>query len=94
MTAATVQSVTETPFINADFPARITNGEALSIEFDLNLPNPRVVHVLDRILAEWAEKHAVKLEFIQPGNSRQKAFIEHLTELTVQQYSIIVCSGR
>ncbi|MDM3443283.1 integrase core domain-containing protein, partial [Citrobacter sp. Cb009] len=27
-------------------------------------------------LAEWAEKHAVKLEFIQPGKPAQNAFIE------------------
>ena len=28
-------------------------------------------------LAEWAEQHAVKLEFIQPGKPTQNAFIEH-----------------
>lgn len=28
------------------------------------------------VLAEWAEKHAVKLEFIQPGKPTQNAFIE------------------
>lgn len=28
------------------------------------------------ILAEWAEKHAVKLEFIRPGKPTQNAFIE------------------
>ncbi|ELJ4789403.1 transposase, partial [Salmonella enterica] len=27
-------------------------------------------------LAEWAEQHAVKLEFIQPGKPTQNAFIE------------------
>ena len=27
-------------------------------------------------LAEWAEKYAVKLEFIQPGKPTQNAFIE------------------
>ena len=27
-------------------------------------------------LAEWAEKHAVKLDFIQPGKPTQNAFIE------------------
>ncbi len=27
-------------------------------------------------MAEWAEKHAVKLEFIQPGKLTQNAFIE------------------
>lgn len=27
-------------------------------------------------LAEWAEKHAVKVEFIQPGKPTQNAFIE------------------
>ncbi|EBH1949868.1 IS3 family transposase [Salmonella enterica] len=28
------------------------------------------------VLAEWAEQHAVKLEFIQPGKPTQNAFIE------------------
>lgn len=73
------------------------NREALSIEFDLNLPAPRVVRVPDRIAAnrgypamlrmddgpefislaqaEWAEKHAVKLVFIQPGKPTQNAFV-------------------
>ncbi len=27
-------------------------------------------------LAEWAEKHTVQLEFIQPGKPTQNAFIE------------------
>ena len=41
-------------------------------------------------LAEWAEKHAVKLEFIQPGKPTQNAFIERFN--TVQKYSIFICS--
>ena len=28
-------------------------------------------------LAEWAEKHAVKLEFIQPGKTTLNSFIEN-----------------
>lgn len=28
------------------------------------------------VLAEWAEQHAVKQEFIQPGKPTQNAFIE------------------
>lgn len=40
-------------------------------------------------LAEWAEIHAVKLEFIQPG----KPFsLSVLTGHTVQKYSIFICS--
>ena len=41
-------------------------------------------------LAEWAEQHAVKLEFIQPGKPTQNALTEH----TVQKYSIFICSER
>ncbi|HGC5753460.1 TPA: integrase core domain-containing protein, partial [Legionella pneumophila] len=66
--------------------------EALAIEVDLNLPAPRVTRVLDSIaanrgypakpefislvLAGWAEKHGVTLEFIQPGKPTQNSFIE------------------
>ena len=79
------------------------NREALSIEIDLNLPDLRVIRVLDRIaanrgypvmlcmdngpefislvLAEWAEIHAVKLEFIQPGKPTQSAFIERFNRI-------------
>lgn len=62
------------------------NREALSIEIDLNLPALRGYPVMLRMdngpefislaLAEWAEQHAVKLEFIQPGKPTQNAFIE------------------
>lgn len=30
------------------------------------------------VLAEWAEQHAVKLEFIQTGKPTQNAFIERV----------------
>jgi putative transposase len=44
-------------------------------------------------LAEWAEQHAVKLEFIQPGG-RTERLLSALTEHTVQKYSIFICSER
>lgn len=37
-------------------------------------------------LAEWAEKHAVKLELIQPGKPTQNAFIERFNRTTVLPY--------
>ena len=74
------------------------NREALAIEVDLSLPAPRVIRVLERIvawrgypakirmdngpefvsaaLAEWADEHAVQLEFIQPGKPTQNSYIE------------------
>ena len=74
------------------------NREALAIEVDLSLPAPRVIRVLERIvawrgypakirmdngpefvsaaLAEWADEHAVQLEFIKPGKPTQNSYIE------------------
>ncbi len=74
------------------------NREALAIEIDLNLPAPRVIRVLERIiswrgcpvklrmdngpefissiLAEWAEKQNIVLEFIQPGKPTQNSYVE------------------
>jgi len=31
---------------------------------------------ISNLLAEWAEKHGIRLEFIQPGNPQQNAYIE------------------
>ncbi len=45
-------------------------------------------------LAEWAEKHAVKLEFIQPVSRRRTLSLSALTGHTVRKYSIFICSER
>lgn len=45
-------------------------------------------------LAEWAEIHAVKLEFIQPDKPTLNASLSVLTGHTVQKYSIFICSER
>lgn len=45
-------------------------------------------------LAEWAEKHTVKLEFIQPGKPTQNTFIERFNSTYRTEYSIFICSER
>nr|WP_299244172.1 IS3 family transposase [uncultured Halomonas sp.] len=74
------------------------NREVLAIEIDLNLPAPRVIRVLERIiawrgysarlrmdngpefisiaLADWAEQHAIALDFIKPGKPTQNSYVE------------------
>lgn len=74
------------------------NRELLAIEINTGMPAPRIIRVLNSILAYrgypkrlkqndgpdfishalelWAEKHAVKLDFIKPGKPTQNAFIE------------------
>ncbi len=89
------------------------NRETLSIKIILNLPDLRVIRVLDRVaancgypvmlrmnngpefisltLAEWAEKHALKQDVIQPDKPTQNAFIEYFNR-TYRTYSIFICS--
>jgi putative transposase len=43
-------------------------------------------------LAQWAEEHAVALEFIKPGKPTQNAFIERLTRPGGQKFWIFICS--
>jgi putative transposase len=74
------------------------NREVLAIEIDLNLPAPRVIRVLERIvawrgypsklrldngpefisaaLADWAESHNIKLDFMKPGKPTQNSYVE------------------
>ena len=53
---------------------------------DTSLPAERVVHVLAQVVACWANRRrfiswcaerGIELRYIQPGESDQKAFIEH-----------------
>lgn len=89
------------------------NRETLSIKIILNLPDLRMIRVLDRIaancgypimlhmnnglefisliLAEWAEKHAVKRDLIQPGKPTQDTFIEYFNR-TYRTYAIFIYS--
>lgn len=41
-------------------------------------------------LAEWAELHAVKLEFIQPGKPTQNAFIERFNRICRRLYLLMI----
>jgi putative transposase len=59
------------------------NREALAIVVDFSLTAERVVLRTDNgpefialALAEWAEQHEVRLEFIKPGKPMQNGFIE------------------
>jgi putative transposase len=45
-------------------------------------------------LAEWAEQHAVKLEFIQPGKPTQNAFIERFNRTYRTEILDFICSER
>ena len=49
---------------------------------------------ISRALAEWAEKHTVQLEFIQPGKRHRTHSLNALTEHIAQKYSIFICSER
>ena len=45
-------------------------------------------------LAEWAEKYAVKLEFISRVSRRRTLSLSALTGHTERKYSIFICSER
>ena len=45
-------------------------------------------------LAAWAEKHAIKLEFISRVSRRRTLSLSALTGHTEQKYSIFICSER
>lgn len=76
------------------------NREVLAIEIDLNLSAPRVIRVLESIiawrgypamdngpefisivLADWAEQHGIKLEFIKPGTPTQNSYVERFNRI-------------
>ena len=55
------------------------NREALGIEVDFSLPSERVIRSLDQIsgkLMEWAAKHQIQIQHIQPGKPQQNAYVE------------------
>ncbi len=80
--------------IDLNLPAlrvvRVLDGSAANRDYPVMLCMDNGPEFISLVLAEWAEQHAVKLEFIQPGKPTQSALTEH----TVQKYSIFICSKR
>lgn len=65
---------------------RVLEWSAANWEYPIKLRVDNCPEFISLPLAEWAEKHAVKLEFIKPGEPTQNAFIErfyrtHCTEI-------------
>ncbi len=75
--------------IDLNLPAlrvvRVLDGIAANRGYPVMLRMDNGPEFISLALAEWAEQHAVKLEFIQPGKPTQNALTEH----TVQKYSIL-----
>jgi len=49
--------------------------EALAIEADFSLPSARATRVLDQVI-DWASRHGIELDYIQPGNPQQNTYAE------------------
>ncbi|HHR8338648.1 TPA: integrase core domain-containing protein [Salmonella enterica] len=66
--------------INLNLPAlrvvRVLDRIAANRDYPVMLRMDNGPEFISLALAEWAEQHAVKLEFIQPGKPTQNAFIE------------------
>ena len=67
--------------IDLNLPAlrvvRVLNRIAANRGYPVMLRMDNGPEFISLVLAEWAEIHAVKLEFIQSGKPTQDAFIEH-----------------
>jgi len=55
------------------------NREALGIEADFSLPAERLIRTLNQIIGVmqiWVGKRGIKVEYIEPGQPQQNAYIE------------------